>query len=146
MKTVVAYYTLGGSSRKLAEARAKTLGAPAIAVEEVRKYNIFTAFITGCPKALKQQGVPLKPVSPKITGCDRVVVFVPVWAGMPAPAFNSLIEALHEGQEIEVNLVSSSGNSKAEDKVRAQLEARKIKVTAITNIKAPAKPSDKKKK
>jgi len=139
MKTVVAYYTLGGTSRKLAEARAKTLGAPAVAVEEARKRNLLTAFLPGCPQAMKQKAVPLKPLSDKITGCDRLIVYVPVWAGMPAPAFNSLAAALREGQEVELNLVSGGGASKAEPKVRAQLEAKGVKVLGILDIKAPAK-------
>ena len=142
MKTVVAYYSLGGTCRKLAEARAKTLGAPAIAVEEARKRNLFTAFLTGCAQALKQKAVPIKPLSDKITGCDRLIVYVPVWAGMPAPAFNSLVGALREGQEVEVALVSGGGASKAEARVRAQLEARGVKLLSFADVKAPAKSKE----
>ncbi len=139
MKTVVAYYSLGGSSRKLAEARAKTLGAPAVAVEEVRKRNMIAAFLVGCPQAMKQQPAAVKPISDKITGCDRLVAFAPVWAGMPAPAFNSLVNALHKGQEVEVVLVSGGGKTQAEPKVRAQLEAKGVKVLGISDVKAPSK-------
>ncbi len=138
MKTVVAYYTLAGSSQKLAQARAKALGAPAIRIEEVRKRTLFTSFLTGCFQAVKQKAVPIKPVSAEITGCDRLIVFVPVWAGMPAPAFNSLAAVLREGQEAEVNLVSGSGASKAADRVRAQLEGRGVKVLGVNDIKTPA--------
>lgn len=138
MKTVVAYYSLGGSSRKLAEARAKTLGAPAVAVEEVRKRNMIAAFVTGCFQAMNQKPAAVKPISEKITSCDRLVVFAPVWAGMPAPAFNSLAASLHKGQEVEVVLVSGSGKTQAEPKVRAQLEARGVKVTSISDVKAPS--------
>ena len=145
MKTVVAYYSLGGTCRKFAEARAKTLGAPLIAVEEVRKRNILAAFLVGCPQAMKQQPAAVKPISDKISGCDRLVVFAPVWAGMPAPAFNSLVAALHSGQEVEVGLVSSSGESKAEAKVRAQLEAKGVKLVSFTDVKAPEKVKEPKK-
>lgn len=141
MKTVVAYYSLGGTCRKLAEARAKTLGAPAIAVEEVRKRNVVAAFTVGCFQAIKQKPSAVRPISDKIKGCDRLVVFVPVWAGMPAPAFNALVPELRAGQEVEVVLVSGSGDSKAEGKVRAQLEARGVKVTGISNVKAPSSKS-----
>lgn len=145
MRTVVAYYTLGGTSRKLAEARAKTLGAPAIAVEETRKRNIVAAFSVGCFQALKQKPSAVKPISDKITGCDRLVVFAPVWAGMPAPAFNSLAAALHQGQEVEVVLVSGGGKSQAAPKVRAQLEGRGVKVLGISDVKAPVAPKPEKK-
>jgi len=140
MKTVVAYFSLNGACRKLAEARAKTLGAPAIAVEEVRKRSFLHALLVGCPQAIKQKPSAVKPISDKITGCDRLAVFVPVWGGMPAPAFNSLANVLRNGQEVEVTLVSGSGRSRAEAKVRAQLEAKGVKLLSFTDVKAPAKP------
>jgi ABC-type microcin C transport system duplicated ATPase subunit YejF len=145
MKTVVAYYSLGGSSRKLAEARAKTLGAPVIAVEEVRKRNIVAAFSVGCFQAMQQKKAAVKPISDKITGCDRLIAFMPVWAGMPAPAFNSLAAALHKGQEVEVVLVSGSGKTQAEPKVKALLEAQGVKVLGVSDVKAPEKPPKTKK-
>jgi NAD(P)H-dependent FMN reductase len=145
MKTVVAYYTLGGTSRKLAEARAKTLGAPVIAVEETHKRNIVAAFSVGCFQALKQMPSAVKPISDKITGCDRLIVFAPVWAGMPAPAFNSLAAALRQGQEVEVVLVSGGGKTQAAPKVRAQLEGRGVKVLDISDVKAPVAPKPEKK-
>ena len=138
MKTVVAYYSLGGTCRKFAEERAKALGAPCVAVEEARKRGTLSAYTVGCFSAMKQKAVAVKPISDKIKGCDHLAVFVPVWAGMPAPAFNALVPALRGGQEVEVFLVSGSGDSKAEDKVRAQLEARGVKVTGISNVKAPS--------
>ncbi len=138
MKTVVAYYSLAGASRKLAEARAKTLGAPAIAVEEKKKRNMVAAFTVGCFQAMKQKPSAVKPISDKITGCDRLVVYAPVWAGMPAPAFNSIVAALHAGQEVEVVLVSGSGKTQAEPKVRAQLEAKGIKLVGFTDVKTPS--------
>jgi NAD(P)H-dependent FMN reductase len=145
MKTVVAYYSLGGTCRKFAEARAKTLGAPLIAVEEARKRNRLSAFFVGCPKAMNQKPSAVKPISEKITGCDRLAIFAPVWAGMPAPAFNSLVNALHKGQEVEVTLVSASGASKAEAKVRAQLEAKGVKLISFADVKKPAKIKEPKK-
>jgi hypothetical protein len=137
MKTVVAYYSLGGTSQKLAEARAKSLGAPAIAVEEAKHRSLLNAFLAGSVQALRRKAVPVKPISDKIIQCDRLIVYVPVWAGAPAPAFNSLAAVLREGQQVEVNLVSKSGASGAEARIRAQLEARGVQTSAIQDVKAP---------
>ncbi len=145
MKTVVAYYSLTGTCKKLAEARAKALGAPAIAVEEARTRNFLSAFSIGGFQALGQKPSAVKHIIDKITGCDRLVVFASVWAGMPAPAFNSLVSALRQGQEVEVNLVSGGGKSRAEAKVRAQLEAKGVKLLSFTDVKAPAKVKEPKK-
>ena len=145
MKTVVAYYSRGGTCRKFAEARAKTLGAPIVAVEEVRKRNILAALFVGCPQAIQQKPSAVKPISDKVAGCDRLAIFAPVWGGMPAPAFNSLLSTLRSGQDVEVTLISGGGSSKAEAKVRAQLEAKGVKLLSFTDVKAPAKPKKPKK-
>ncbi len=139
MKTAVAYYSLTGTCRKLAEERATTQDVPCVAVEEARKRNIVSAFTVGCFKAMKQKPSAIKPISGEITNCDHLVIFAPVWAGMPAPAFNSLVNALHSGQEAEVVLVSGGGTSKAEPRVRAQLEAKGIKLLSFSDVKAPEK-------
>ena len=60
---------------------------------------------------------------PLFVGYDRVVLMTPVWAGYPAPLFNSAVELLPPGTEVEVILVSGSGNSeKSRAKVRLQIK------------------------
>ena len=51
-------------------------------------YNRFTAFVRGCLEAVKQKAVALDGM-PLFVGYDRVVLMTPVWAGYPAPPFNS---------------------------------------------------------
>ena len=85
-------------------------------------YNRFTAFVRGCLEAVKQKAVALDGM-PLFVGYDRVVLMAPVWAGYPAPPFNSAVELLPPGTEVEVILVSGSGNSeKSRAKVRLQIK------------------------
>lgn len=76
----------------------------------------------GCLEAVKQKAVALDGM-PLFVGYDRVVLMAPVWAGYPAPPFNSAVELLPPGTEVEVILVSGSGNSeKSRAKVRLQIK------------------------
>lgn len=105
MKTAVAYYSLGGTTRSYARAEAKARNADLIELTPKTPYNRFTAFVRGCPEAVKQKAVALDGM-PLFVGYDRVVLMAPVWAGYPAPVFNSAVELLPPGTEVEVILVS----------------------------------------
>ena len=110
MKTAVAYYSLGGTTRSYARAEAKARNADLIELTPKTPYNRFTAFVRGCLEAVKQKAVAPDGM-PLFVGYDRVVLMAPVWAGYPAPVFNSAVELLPPGTEVEVILVSGSGNS-----------------------------------
>ncbi len=103
MKTAVAYYSLGGTTRSYARAEAKARNADLIELTPKTPYNRFTAFVRGCLEAVKQKAVALDGM-PLFVGYDRVVLMAPVWAGYPAPVFNSAVELLPPGTEVEVIL------------------------------------------
>ena len=48
MKTAVAYYSLGGTTRSYARAEAKAWNADLIELMPKTPYNRFTAFVRGC--------------------------------------------------------------------------------------------------
>ena len=112
------------------------LNADLIELMPKSPYNRFTAFVRGCPEAVKQKAVALDGM-PLFVGYDRVVLMAPVWAGYPAPVFNSAVELLPPGTEVEVILVSGSGNSeKSKAKVRLQIKKRGCMLTAQRDIRA----------
>lgn len=53
MKTAVAYYSLGGTTRSYARAEAKARNADLIELTPKMPYNRFTAFVRGCLEAVK---------------------------------------------------------------------------------------------
>lgn len=77
MKTAVAYYSLGGATRSYARAEAKARNADLIELKPRTPYNLFTAFVRGCPEAVKQKAVALDGM-PLFVGYDRVVLMAPV--------------------------------------------------------------------
>ena len=135
MKTAVIYYSLGGSTRSFARAEATARAADLIEIRPAKPYNPFTSFILGCPAAIRQKAVPLAD-APNLSGYDHFVLMAPVWAGHPAPPFNSAVQALPAGAKVEVLLVSASGTNKSRAKVRALSEGRGCTVTALRDIQS----------
>ena len=70
MKTAVAYYSLGGTTRSYARAEAKARNADLIELTPKTPYNRFTAFVRGCLEAVKQKAVALDGM-PLFVGYDR---------------------------------------------------------------------------
>lgn len=137
MKTAVVYFSLGGSTRAFARAEADARQADLFEVVPAKRYNPFTAFLRGCPAALGQKTVPLAPPAPDLADYARVVLMAPIWAGFPAPPFNTVIGLLPRDCEVEVLLVSSSGDSsKSADKVRAQIESAGCRLVARRDIRS----------
>ena len=74
---------------------------------------------------------------PLFVGYDRVVLIAPVWAGYPAPVFNSAVELLPPGTEVEVILVSAAEIVKRVGrKVRLQIKKRGCTIFAQRDIRA----------
>ena len=134
MKTAVVYYSLGGSTRSFARAEAQANGADLFEVEPAQPYTLFTAFLRGCPAAIRQQAVPLRQ-SPDLSGYDRVILLSPIWANHPAPPFNSAAALLPAGAAVEVVLVSGSGKSGTHGKVRALIERQGCTLTALRDVR-----------
>lgn len=136
MKTAVVYFSMGGATRSFARAEASARRADLIEAVPVKKYHMLTAFASGCPAAIRQKGVPLRQPLP-LDGYDRIVLMAPVWAGFPAPPFNTMVSQLPPGAEVEVLLVSASGSSeKSHDKVRALIQSHGCKVVAQRDIRS----------
>ena len=142
MKTVILYYTLGGNTKKEAERLSAELGASLCRVKEKRNRSVLSSFIPGCLSAMSRKVVAIKPLNINLNEYDRIVIGCPVWAGHPAPAFNSIVKLLPEGKEVELFFCSGSGDSqKSEPGTKELVENRGCIVTSLINIRTDAKPS-----
>ena len=137
MKTIIMYYTFGGRSKKEAERIAyETNDVVLCEVQQKKKYNIFTAFILGCPKAMKRQVVEIKDVPYDLEGFDRIIFVAPIWAGFPVPAFNAMVNLLPTGKEVEIFMCSGGGEAtKSEEGTKKMIQDKNCKLVAYHNIK-----------
>ncbi|MEA4939269.1 MAG: hypothetical protein VB091_06755 [Christensenella sp.] len=146
MKSVVLYYTFGGSTKQEAEKIGAEQEAPVYRVKEKRNRSTFGSFLPGCYQALKRKRSKILPLEVDLSAFDRIYIGGPVWAACPAPAVNSIIDLLPAGKEVEVFLCAGGNDPRPSDEVTKQMiEAKGCKVTKITTIatgKPPAKLKD----
>ncbi len=136
MNTVVIYYSFSGKTKAEAEKRAREYGAKLIAVKEKKHRGKIGTFLIGCPQAMKRSAVPIAPLGVDLAQFEKIVICAPVWAGHPAPAFNSVCALLPKGREIEVLLTSGGGSSpKSKDGTRELIRAKGCTVTRYDEIK-----------
>jgi flavodoxin len=136
MKTVILYYTYGGATGKEAGRLASQLGAEAVQVREAKKRGIFSAFLSGCPKAMHREAVPILPVETDLGQYDKIILGCPIWAGHPAPAFNAMAALLPPGKQVEVFLCSGSGDSsKSAEGTKKLIEDRGCTVVSYRDVK-----------
>ena len=111
MKSAILYYSLGGATRAEAAERAKASGADLFEILEKKKRKTFSAFLPGCPQALGRKATAIQPLSIDWSLYDSVTLLAPVWAGHPAPAFNSALALVPKDKTIHIVLCSAGGET-----------------------------------
>jgi flavodoxin len=134
MKAAV-YYSYSGNTRKKAEEFAKKSGLALIEITMKKPYGKLTAFLSGCPKAMGRKSVPIN-IGGNLAEYDSFAVFMPVWAGHPAPPFNALLDALPKDVSVDLYLCSGGGETPAHEATEAFCEGKGIKLKSYTDIKA----------
>lgn len=125
MKTIVLYFTLGGSTKTEAERITAELGGTLCPIEEKHKRNMLTAFIPGCPNAMKRKASKIQSLGFDLNDFDRIVIGAPIWAGFPAPAFNAAVDQLPAGKEVELFFCSAGGEEPKSEAGTKELIAQK---------------------
>jgi flavodoxin len=133
--TATVYFSYTGNTRKKAEEFAKAKDIDLIEVTMKKPYNKFLSFLIGCPKAMGRKSVPIN-IDGDLEKYDSFTVFMPVWAGHPAPPFNALLDVLPKGALVELYLCSGGGETTTRKATEAFCESKGIKLKSYTDIKA----------
>ncbi len=142
MKTVILYYTFGGSTKKEAERLANELNATLYRVKEARNRSFLTAFIPGGLHARQRKSVAIQPLEIDLNQYDRIIIGCPVWAAHPAPAFNSIVERLPKGKEVEIFLCSGgSGTANSEQGTKELIANKGCTLISYRDVATGVQPS-----
>jgi flavodoxin len=145
MKTIIIYYTFGGSTEKEAMRLGTELNASIYQVKEAHNRSFLAAFVPGGFLAMKRKSVAIKPLSINLNDFDRIVIGCPVWAGYPAPTFNSIVQLLPEGKEVELFLCSGGGDTqKSEQGTKTLIEKKGCTLISYRNVKTSTQPGKRK--
>ncbi len=141
MKTVILYYTFGGATKKEAERLGEELSASVVRVREKRSRGVLGAFLPGCPQAMHRKATAILPLDVKLEEHERIVIGAPVWAAHPAPAFNTIVNLLPAGKEVELFFCSAGGETqKSKAGTIALIEKRGCRVLSYRDVQTQAQP------
>jgi len=134
MKTLILFYSYTGNSKRFAENLSKKIGADIEEVKTDKRPGTIAAYVFGSFSAMRQKSVIIKPIQADISQYEHFILIAPIWAGNPAPAFNSMIDNLSAKKSVELYLISGSGNSN-KDKISSYVENKGFKIFDYHDIK-----------
>jgi flavodoxin len=129
MKTAVVYYSYDGNSLLVAEALKCYLQADVFRIEtgDEKRRKGLAKYVWGGRQVFSHAKPALKPLALKPEDYDFIVIGGPVWAGSPAPALVSWLDAAKlKGKRIAFFLCHLGGRGKALEKLRALLEGNTV--------------------
>jgi flavodoxin len=129
MKTAIVYYSYDGSSVLAAEALKGPLQADVFRIEtqDEKRRGGLAKYIWGGRQVFSHAKPALKPLALKPEDYDLIVIGGPVWAGSPAPALVSWLDAAKlTGKKVALFLCHQGGRGKAVQKLRALLEGNTV--------------------
>ncbi|MGL5434521.1 MAG: flavodoxin family protein [Lachnospiraceae bacterium] len=134
MKTLILYYSYTGSSRKLAQSISTEINADLAEVETVKNPGTVNAYVVGSLAAMRHKITDIKPINVTFDEYDKIILIAPIWAGSPAPAFNSALKRLPKEKSLELYFVSASGKSN-KDKISSFLSNNGYSIAGYHDIK-----------
>jgi flavodoxin len=141
MKSLVAYYSLTGKTKLVAEAIAEIMGATLVEIRETKPRKLGPlVYLLGGFAATINRGSKINPIDVDLKQHDRILIGSPIWNSRPAPAINSFIyQANLEGRSIIPFFTMGGDNAdKAVANITAKIEKRQGKLAgsfAITSYK-----------
>jgi flavodoxin len=129
MKTAVVYYSYDGNSALVAGALKVPLQADIFSIEtqDEKRRGGLAKYIWGGKQVFAHAKPALKPLAFDPAGYDLVIVGGPVWAGAPAPALVSWLDAAKlKDKKIALFLCHGGGKGQAMGKLKALLSGSTI--------------------
>jgi len=141
MKSLVAYYSLTGKTRLVAQAIAEALNATLVEIQERRPIPMPFVYLSGGFRAFTNRGTNICPIDVDLKQYERIFIGSPIWASRPVPAINSFVYQTDFECRSAIPFFTMGGDSaeKALANVTAKIEKSQGKVTgsfAITSYKA----------
>jgi len=141
MKTIVLYYSFGGSTKAEAERIAAENDAVLCRVEETKNRSLLSAFVPGAPNSMNRKASEIKQIEQDLNSFGRIIIGCPIWGGYPAPAFNAIVEMLPRSKEVELFFCSGGGDTQKSSQGTKDLISKKgCKLISYRDVKTEKSP------
>ena len=135
MSQLIIYYSFSGKTRGLAEELAKKESADIYEIKDRKPFGKLKAYTAGIIASIRGKAWRIKPPDIEILKYDNIIMFAPVWADNPPPAFNAMLEHLPSGKPIAVKMVSMSGKSNCKDRIESVIKIKGSTLESFEDIK-----------
>ena len=110
MKTLIVYFSLTGSTRKICAALQKNMDAEMEALRPQRRYCTLGARALGTFAAARRMERPIFPLKEDVSAFDRIVLATPVWGGHLPPPVVTFLRCYDLRDKPVYLLLTHSGN------------------------------------
>jgi flavodoxin len=139
MKSLVAYYSLTGNTKLVAQVIVEALNATPIEITETKPRKIRPlVYLVGGFQATMSRGSKINPINVDLKQYERIFIGSPIWNSRPVPAINSFIyQTNFEGLDIIPFFTMGGDNAdKALENITAKIEKSQGKVVGSFAIKS----------
>ena len=136
MKTLVIFYSYSGHTKAFAEKLAADESTSIVEIKDIKRPGKLKAYTVGCLAAIRGKAWPIQPLDAVLADYDRLILFAPIWASNPPPAFNAMLELLPKGKIVAVKMVSVSGQSKCKERLDAIIKSKNGTLESFEDVKA----------
>jgi len=135
MNTLVIYYTYSGSTKAVATEYAANESADIIEIIEKKRPGKLKAYTAGIVASIRGSSWQVQPLETDFTKYEKLVLFAPVWASNPPPAFNAMLKQLPSGKTVSIKMVSRSGVSECRERLEAVIKDAGSELADFEDIK-----------
>lgn len=139
-KTVVLYYSLEGTTKKIAEHIASKIDADITEVKPVKEIKAkgFLKYVLGGGQVVMKKKPELKPLNVNLDDYDTVLLGSPIWAGTFTPPILTLLETGYlKNKKIAYFYCYQGGADQAEEKAKDAIEKNNTYLSSFGCMNIP---------
>ena len=115
MKTLIIYYSEGGSTKIMARTLSMNLKADIIEIKDLKNRKGFKNRLLSSVDAFRESKTKISPSKVDLTDYDLVYIGTPTWANKPAPAIITLVDNCNwQGKDVILFTTMSKAGSDEE--------------------------------
>ncbi|MCL2058957.1 MAG: hypothetical protein FWH01_07850 [Oscillospiraceae bacterium] len=136
MKTLVLFYSYGGTTKAIAQALAVKKSMDIVEILDIKRPAKLKAYTAGIIAVMRNKPWPIQPLNVDLAYYDRLIMLSPVWADNPAPPFIAALALLPPGKKIDIKMVSMSGKSNCRERLETVINAKGCVLESLEDIKS----------
>lgn len=141
MKTLIVYYSSGGTTKIMAQTLSMHLKADIIGIKDLKKRKGFVNSLMSSIDAFRESKTDISPKSIDLTDYSTIYLGTPTWANNPAPAIITLIDRCNwRGKDVVLfTTMTRSGGEFALDRLEEKISVRGGRIIEKISLKTKEK-------